>query len=314
MSETTLLHSTAYHPQTDGQTEAVNHIFVVSLVTSRVHGKKYLLWAEYWYNTAVHSSTNMTPYKAVFGRDPPSHPDYLPGTTLNEAVDTTLAIREELIEELRNNLKHTQSKYKKFADAKRCDEQFNEGDLVLIKLQPHSQSSVAQCHNQKLGRRYFVLFPIVMKIRVVAYQVELPAHAKVHNVFHVSLLKRFHSYSTNSPVVSMWDTNKAPLEPQAIMQTRIEVGEDQLQYLVQWRHLPPEEATWVDALVFHTLYPDLDLEDKVGQKEGGNVRPLNGPNETHLEITDNEVNEAHMLGQGKRKKKGNPWLKDFMTS
>nr|GFA56019.1 RNA-directed DNA polymerase, eukaryota, nucleotide-binding alpha-beta plait domain protein [Tanacetum cinerariifolium] len=40
-------------------------------------------------------------------------------------------------------------------------------------------------------------------------------------------------------------TNKAPLELQAIIQTRTEVGEDKLQYVVQWRHLPPEEATWV---------------------------------------------------------------------
>ncbi|GKF54865.1 transposon ty3-I gag-pol polyprotein, partial [Tanacetum coccineum] len=171
----------------------------------------------------------------------------------------------ELIEELRSNLKHAQSKYKKFADVKRRDEQFNEGDLVLIKLQPHRQSSVAQRHNRKLA---------------------------------------------------MWDTNKAPLEPQAIIQTRTEVGEDKLQYLVQWRHLPPEEATWVDAVVFHTLYPDLDLEDKVSQKEGSNVRPLNElnePNETHLEITDNEVNEGDMLGQGKRMKKRSSWLKDFVS-
>ncbi|GJU47545.1 transposon ty3-I gag-pol polyprotein [Tanacetum coccineum] len=281
MSGTTLLHSTAYHPQTDGQTEAVNRILEQYLrcfaSDKPCSWKKYLLWAEYWYNTAVHSSTNMTPYKAVFGRDPPSHLDYLPGTTSNEAVDTTLATREELIEELRSNLKHAQSKYKKFADVKRRDEQFNEGDLVLIKLQPHRQSSVAQRHNRKLAWRYFGPFPIVKKIG-----------------------GRFHSSSSDSPVVTMWDTNKAPLEPQAIIQTRTEVGEDKLQYLVQWRHLPPEEATWVDAVVFHTLYPDLDLEDKVSQKEGSNVRPLNElnePNETHLEITDNEVNEGDMLGQ-----------------
>ncbi|GKC68365.1 transposon Tf2-2 polyprotein [Tanacetum coccineum] len=236
MSETTLLHSTAYHSQTDGQAEAVNRIleqYLRCFASDKPYSwKKFLLWAEYWYNTAVYSSTNMTPYKAVFGRDPPSHLDYLSGTTLNKSVDTTLSIREELIEELRNNLKHAQYKYKKFADAKRRDEQFNEGDLMFIKLQPHRQSFVAQRHNQKLGRRYFGLFLIVKKIGVVAYQVELPAHAKVHNVFHVSLLKRFHSYLTNSPVVSMWDTNKAHLEPQAIIQTRIEFGEDQLHYLV----------------------------------------------------------------------------------
>ncbi|GJV74821.1 hypothetical protein Tco_1506405 [Tanacetum coccineum] len=49
------------------------------------------------------------------------------------------------------------------------------------------------------------------------------------------------------------------------------------------------------------------------------LNELNEPNETHLEITDNEVNkdnevnEADMLGQGKRKKKRSSWLKDFMS-
>ncbi|GJY07897.1 transposon Tf2-1 polyprotein [Tanacetum coccineum] len=60
----------------------------------------------------------------------------------------------------------------------------------------------------------------------------------------------------------------------------------------------------------------LDLEDKVSQKEGSNVRPLNElnePNETHLEITDNEVNEDDILGQGKRMKKRSSWLKDFVS-
>ncbi|GJU82173.1 transposon Tf2-1 polyprotein [Tanacetum coccineum] len=123
-------------------------------------------------------------------------------------LPTSFTASKELIEELRSNLKHAQSKYKKFADAKRRGEQFNEGDLVLIKLQPHRQSYVAQRHNRKLARRYFGPFLIEKKIGGVAYQVELPAHAKVHNVFHVSLLKRFHSSS--------------------IIQTRTEVEEDKL--------------------------------------------------------------------------------------
>ena len=73
------------------------------------------------------------------------------------------------------------------------------------------------------------------------------------------------------------------------------------------------------------MYPDLDLEDKVSQKEGGNVRrTLNESNEKGLEIEDNELHEAfgpltdHVyesdtFGRGKRKKKGNPWLRDFVS-
>ncbi|GKE25659.1 hypothetical protein Tco_1441043, partial [Tanacetum coccineum] len=59
------------------------------------------------------------------------------------------------------------------------------------------------------------------------------------------------------------------------------------------------------------------LEGAVRDGKGRGVRPLNElnePNETHLEITDNEVNEDDMLGQSKRMKKRSSWLKDFLRS
>ena len=72
---TSLCHSTAYHPQTDGQTEVVNRCVETYLQCFSYNKLRrwstWLPWAEYWYDTTFHSSTNTTPFRAVYGRDPP---------------------------------------------------------------------------------------------------------------------------------------------------------------------------------------------------------------------------------------------------
>lgn len=72
---TSLHMSSAYHPQTDGQSEAVNKCLEMYL-RCFVYDKpkawaNYLGWAELWYNTATHTSTGITLFRAVYGRDPP---------------------------------------------------------------------------------------------------------------------------------------------------------------------------------------------------------------------------------------------------
>jgi hypothetical protein len=67
--------STAYHTQSDGQTEIVNKL-LQQYLRSFVHDKpkqwgNYLHWAEWHYNTAVHTSTGFSPYQVVYGRPPP---------------------------------------------------------------------------------------------------------------------------------------------------------------------------------------------------------------------------------------------------
>lgn len=82
---TSLHYSTAYHPESDGQTEVVNKVFEAYL-RCYINGKpkswsKWLHWAEYYYNTNWHASTLCTPFKAVYGRDPPHLTKYTKGET-----------------------------------------------------------------------------------------------------------------------------------------------------------------------------------------------------------------------------------------
>ncbi|GJU22598.1 ty3-gypsy retrotransposon protein [Tanacetum coccineum] len=85
LSGTQLNHSTAYHPQTDGQTEVVNRgleQYLRAMVTDRPdHWVRFLPWAEYCYNTSYHSSIKMSPYQALYGKVPLSIIPYPPGSS-----------------------------------------------------------------------------------------------------------------------------------------------------------------------------------------------------------------------------------------
>ena len=90
--------STAYHPQTDGQSEVLNRC-VEGYLRCMCHDTpldwaKWLPLAEFWYNSNFHTATQKTPFEVVYGMPPPIHRPYLPGSTAVETVDRSLQQRE----------------------------------------------------------------------------------------------------------------------------------------------------------------------------------------------------------------------------
>lgn len=105
---TILKRSTAFHPQTDGQTERVNRCLETYLrCFCNEQPKKWdrlIPWAELWYNTTFHASTKMTPFQTVYRRPPPPLLSYGYKKTPNNEVDTLLKERDLAINALKEHL------------------------------------------------------------------------------------------------------------------------------------------------------------------------------------------------------------------
>ncbi|XP_015940693.1 uncharacterized protein LOC107466221 [Arachis duranensis] len=195
LQSTELGMSFAYHPQTDGQSKVVNKALEMYLrcfcFDNPSKWKDLLPWAQFWYNTSFHSSIKMLPYKALYGRDPPSLIRYEVSSQDDQSLQDILLERDRSIEQLKCNLARSQQFMKPFADRRHRHVTFKEGDWVLVKLQPYRQHSVALRNTQKLGMCYFGPFQIDRKINEVDYKLNLPPEARIHDVFHVSALKPF---------------------------------------------------------------------------------------------------------------------------
>ena len=277
----TLKRSTAYHPQSDGQTEVVNkclETYLRCFVSEKPRTwARWLAWAEYWYNTSFHSSTRCTPFRALYGRDPPRLIRYERGSATVSAVDHELEDRDAILDELRMHLLRAQQKMKFQADTKRRPEEFDIGDLVYLKLRPYRQRSLARRKYEKLAARYYGPFKVLERIGKVAYKLELPSSASIHPVFHISQLRRAKGASLSSSCLPPQLTDELELiaEPEALLDVRPKQhgSSGEVEVLLKWKSLPEFEATWEDFQMIQQQFPAFHLEDKVKVWAGGNVRP-----------------------------------------
>ncbi|KAF5471905.1 hypothetical protein F2P56_008668 [Juglans regia] len=186
--------SSAYHPQSDGQTKAVNKCLEHFLRSFSVDKPKlwvdWLSLAEWWYNSIFHTSTKMTPFEAIYGTPPIRLQAYIPGLTVNQSVDQLLQTCAQILVTLKSNLSLAQDRMKYYYDKRRTDREFSVGDWVYLKVQPYRQQSVAVSRNLKLSPCYFGSLQITHIIGKVAYRLCLPSDSLLHPVFHVSVLKK----------------------------------------------------------------------------------------------------------------------------
>jgi hypothetical protein len=271
-----LAFSSAYHPQSDGQTEALNKCIETYLrcysASTPKNWSSWLPLAEWWYNTNHHSSTGLTPFEAVYGYPPPPLLSYVPGTSANLAVDDLLKDRGTTISLLKENLHKAWNRMKVQADKNRTEREFLVGDWVYLRLQPYRHKSLASRKNLKLSPRFFGPFQILQRIGSVAYKLDLPEAARLHPVFHVSCLKKqLGQHSVPLPTLPPIDLNgELRPEPESILDKRTvkSRGHSVIEFLVHWSGTLPEEDTWEKAWKLRAQYPYL--ADKM-LSEGGIV-------------------------------------------
>jgi hypothetical protein len=259
--------SSAYHPQTDGQTERVNQS-VEAYLRCFVQAcpskwSKWLALAEFWYNTNYHSALKKSPFEVLYG-----HPPCYFGIRGTDAcavpdLEEWLQERQTMTELLRQQLVRVQQRMKLQADKHRTERSFDVGDQVWLKLQPYIQTTVAPRANHKLSFKYFGPFETEDKIGATAFKLKLPSGSKVHPVFHVSLLKKVKGNQTNVSS-TLPPENVSMQEPEMILDRRLKnVGKQTIwQVLVKWLGWPAELATREEE---DEILPRLGVATACGQ-------------------------------------------------
>ena len=97
---------------------------------------------------------------------------------------------QEILKLLKENLQTTQNRQKMSADKHGLERSFEVGDLVFLRLQPYRQSSLKKSGVEKVNPRFYGPYRIMRRVGEVAYELELPEGSKIHNMFHVSCLKK----------------------------------------------------------------------------------------------------------------------------
>ena len=266
--------STAYHPETDGQTERVNQVLEQYLrfyINYQQDDWVSLLpLAEFAYNNTPHSATQVSPFFANKGY----HPKFEIGVE-NVSSYAAQQVAEDLgslHEYLKEQIQATIGQYvRATADRRIPPPEFKVGSKVWL----NAKNIKTKRPMKKLDHRRLGPFKIVKQISSHAYRLELPAALKLlHDVFHIDLLE---------PVITNTIPNRRQPPPppteidqeqefdvSAILDSRKRRG--QLQYLVEWAGYEetPEHQTWeplanlTNAMNyvrdFHRRYPNKPKE------------------------------------------------------
>src|SRR4051812_34497614 len=201
---TRLEFSTAFHPQTDGQTERVKQILEDMLRACALdYGSSWddnLPYAEFSYNNSYQASLQMAPFELLYGRkcrtplmwDEVGERQFFGPDLIREA--------EEKVKLIRDRLKIAQSRQKSYADAKRKEVTYEVGDCAYLRVSPIRGLKRFGIKG-KLAPRFVGPYRILEHRGEIAYRLELSeALSGVHDVFHVSQLKKCHAEMADIPL------------------------------------------------------------------------------------------------------------------
>ncbi|GJQ92512.1 reverse transcriptase domain-containing protein [Tanacetum coccineum] len=186
--------STAYHPQTDGQSErtiqTLEDMLRACVIDFSGSWDVHLPLAEFSYNNSYHSSIRCAPFEALYGRKCRS-------PVLWAEIGESSLIGPELIQEttdkvvlIKEKLKAARDRQKSYADNRRKPLEFEVGDRVMLKVSPW-KGVIRFGKKGKLAPRYVGPFEILERIGPVAYRLRLPEELSgIHDTFHVSNLKK----------------------------------------------------------------------------------------------------------------------------
>ncbi|XP_048492142.1 uncharacterized protein LOC125493157 [Beta vulgaris subsp. vulgaris] len=240
--------STAFHPATDGQTErtiqTLEDMLRACVMDFGGYCDDHLMYIEFSYNNSFHSSIGMAPYEALTGND---RREYQQGEVDSRAHESS------------------QDRQKSYADQRRRDLEFVVGEKVLLKVSP-TKGVMRFGRKGKLSPRYVGPYEVLERIGQVAYSLALPTElAKVHNVFHVSQLRKYisdPSHVIQPEPIELDETLTFEERPVRILDSKTRNTRNKAIKLVKvlWSNHQTEEATWETENDMKKRYPELFSE------------------------------------------------------
>jgi hypothetical protein len=249
--------STAYHPQSDGQTERMNRVFheYVRAFISETHKDWdiHLYTAMFALNNSVSDSIGCTPALLTYG--------FHPRTPHSQEIERMLAgdtasrspAAYEFVETMDRNfiiakrcLQRAQDKMRAAREGKSQELVLIPGQMVLLKT-----TNLTMPGKSKFLPRFVGPFKVLRPIGVNAFQLELPPSWKIHNVFNCSLLRVYEARPGFTPRPARPPEDDYAYVPEKIMAHELlnpgtpTGGEhDHYKYKVHYRDTPHEEDTW----------------------------------------------------------------------
>ena len=255
--------STAFHPQTNGQTERQNstmEAYLRAFVNWEQNDWARLLpMAEFAYNNAKNASTGHTPFELNCGFHPrvSFKDDVDPRSRSCSANELAKELRE-LMEICQQNLLHAQELQKRAHDKGVKPRSYAPGEKVWL-----NSKYIKTKRNRKLEAKFFGPFRILHPVGKQAYKLDLPTKWKIYDVFHVSLLEQDTTrkgrmnelFPKPEPEFNAGDNKEYKVE--AIKDSAVYAKEAEehllgLYYLVFWKGYPEEESIWeTSSVVMH---------------------------------------------------------------
>ncbi|KAI3724605.1 hypothetical protein L2E82_36388 [Cichorium intybus] len=237
--------STAYHPQTDGQSkrtiQTLEDMLRSCVMDFGGSWDEHLPLVEFAYNNNYHSSIKMPPFEALYGRKCRTPLCWLEAGETKLTGPEIVRVTNEKIGVIQANMKAAQDRQKSYSNLKKRPYDLQEGNLVMIKVSPW-KGVVRFGKRGKLSPRYIGPFKILKRVGLQAFKLELrPELSGIHDTFHVCYLKKY--FGKEELVIPYTDLrvetpSKLIEEPEAIleMQTKKLRNKEIDLVLVKWKH------------------------------------------------------------------------------
>ncbi|GKD92000.1 putative reverse transcriptase domain-containing protein [Tanacetum coccineum] len=263
---TSLDMSTAYHPQTDVQSERTIQTLEDMLRACAIDFGKgwvnHLPLVEFSYNNSYHASIKAAPFEALYGRKCRSPVCWAEVGEVQLTGPEIVQETTEKIVQIKQRMQAARDRQKSYADLKRKPMELQVRDNVMLKVLPW-KGVVHFGKRGKLNPRYVGPFKVLEKVGSVAYKLELPEElSRVHNTFHVSNLKKCHA---DEPLAVPLDGLHFDDKLQFVDE-KVEIMDREVKRLkqsriplvkVRWNSRRGPEFTWEREDQFRKKYPHL---------------------------------------------------------